>query len=180
MILLLLIPRRPGSLLPMLCRWQEKVPLDHLVEPAENLLPNSETQLVWELCYLCDSAEQWGTGKLSQSCGDIGDQGSWATCWHGVVNVGRQGRCGISAAGSPQEQDFAQLLESCSNWEVPKPKVVYPWGSMTQIVCPWPVPHSWRISRHFHCLLHIASCGQQCFDLSFPEDHSAAFQKVKH
>lgn len=30
----------------MLYCEQEKVPLDHLVEPAENLLPNSETQLV--------------------------------------------------------------------------------------------------------------------------------------
>lgn len=188
--MLLLISCRPGSLLPMLCHGQEKVPLDHLVEPAENLLPNSETQLVWELCYLCDSAEQWGTGKLSRSCGDIGDRGSWAAFWHGTVNVGRQGRSGISAAGSPQGQDFTQLLESCSNCQVPKPKALYLWGSVTQIstlkwllepaLDPRPVPHSGRISRHFHCILHISSSGQQCFYLSFPEEYRAALQKVKN
>lgn len=80
MRVLLLIPCSPKLLLPMLCYGQEKVFLDHLVEPAENLLPNSETRLVWEFYYLCDSAEQRGTGKLSQSCEDIGDQGIWGSC----------------------------------------------------------------------------------------------------
>lgn len=46
MAVLLPVPYRPGLLLPMLCCEQEKGPLDLMVEPAENLLPNSETQLV--------------------------------------------------------------------------------------------------------------------------------------
>lgn len=40
------VPCRSAFLLSMLCCGQEKVPLEALVEPAENLLSNSETQLV--------------------------------------------------------------------------------------------------------------------------------------
>ena len=76
----------------MLYCGQEKVLLDHLVEPAKNLLPNSETQLVWELYYLCDSAEQWGTGKWSWSCGDIGGQGSWVASFR--LGPSRSCECG--------------------------------------------------------------------------------------
>lgn len=131
--MLLFIPCRPGSLLPMLCCGQEKVPLGHLVEPEENLLPNSETQLVWELYYLCDSTEQWGTGKLTQSCEDIGH---WVARLHSDMGLwiwGDQAEGGSLLLVSLKGNLRQQLLESCSQLGSPKPKTLYLWGNMIQI-----------------------------------------------
>lgn len=45
-LVILFLACRSAFLLSMLCCGQGKVPLDALVEPAKNLLSNSETQLV--------------------------------------------------------------------------------------------------------------------------------------
>ena len=141
---------------------QEKVLLDHLVEPAKNLLPNSETQLVWELYYLCDSAEQWGTGKLSWSCGDIAGQGSWVASFR--LGPSRSCECG----GTRKKWDFCwcillgdRILPWCSEEMLqlgnPQGEEALPVGSMTHVsalflcvylfICLLAIPHTmWELS----------------------------------
>lgn len=133
----MLIPCRPELLLPMLYCEQEKVPLDHLVEPAENLLPNSETQLVWELYYLCDSAEQWGTGKLSCLVGTLGSKAAgivalWChPSWGYEHGANRQKRhlTGFPLGGETLHKNFRSQAPRAKS---PSQRHLPVWGSITQ------------------------------------------------